>query len=790
MARLFPRCFSLGARCSWLLLAGLAVGCGARTAPLPTPAPAAPAPAPAPDPEPAPEPGPPVHDEPAPPPRPLPTASDGACVVTHDGACVPADEFNAMATERASAYETDPGFEAQWGLEAINAHLAYGQLELLEGPSVAPGEGVTIGLIDTGIDEDHSSFRGRTLHEEMLFGATQETGDGFSHGTAVASIAAGNRLGSDGAAHGVAWGADLAVFAIPLGSGDGVYRPIDIEDLGEGDASWAGLFGDVLGWRDGERRLDVLNLSFGYQGLISGYSEADLRQYFSETIASLAQAESPDPTILVWAAGNSWGDSCEAGTADCPTGTLEATNVSVMPGLVARIPELQGHSIAVVALEPENGWIADFSNRCGLAADFCIAAPGSGVRVAYWGPDGDDLPVRGFGTGGGTSFAAPMVSGGLALMKQLFRGQLSNRELVSRLFQTADRRGIYADREIYGNGRLDLGAATSPFGLLDVPSVTGVRGGAPGATGLRLGMAFGAQLPQVLGEAEVMALDDLGAPFWFSLGDFAVRADGPSLSHRFRSFLAADPRAGSRFEAGVGQITMPALGGTGHFALAEGAVAVTTFERGGLSATAFATGALRAHRPASGATVRFRPDSLPLGVAAGWVSEPDSLLGTVGQGAFGRLSAGTGFLGVDGDAAIGRWSLAAQGEVGITHPGAGSGMVGSISRLTTSAFTVEAGAALPGGSSLRLSLSQPLRVEAGSLQLIVPAARTPDRRILHRPLVVDLAAPGRQLDLAARWLAPLPLGELRLGAVWTRRPEGLRLPGPDVALLSGWVWTF
>ena len=41
--------------------------------------------------------------------------------------------------------------------------------------------------------------------------------------------------------------------------------------------------------------------------------------------------------------------------------------------------------------------------------------------------------------------------------------------MVPRLFLPADDTGIYADRDIYGNGRMDLGAATSPVGVLDVP---------------------------------------------------------------------------------------------------------------------------------------------------------------------------------------------------------------------------------------------------------------------------------------------------------------------------------
>ena len=108
----------------------------------------------------------------------------------------------------------------------------------------------------------------------------------------------------------------------------------------------------------------------------------------------------------------------------------------------------------------EDGEVSDFSNRCGVAADFCIAAPGELVPIATKIYSDFDY----YSLGSGTSYAAPMVSGGLITMKKLFRDQLSNEELVSRLFSTANDDGIYANSAIYGHGLMDLGAATNPWG--------------------------------------------------------------------------------------------------------------------------------------------------------------------------------------------------------------------------------------------------------------------------------------------------------------------------------------
>ena len=58
---------------------------------------------------------------------------------------------------------------------------------------------------------------------------------------------------------------------------------------------------------------------------------------------------------------------------------------------------LRENTVAVVAVG-EDGEIAAYSNRCGLAAAWCIVAPGDGVALAYFGPDeGTGVPHLGGG---------------------------------------------------------------------------------------------------------------------------------------------------------------------------------------------------------------------------------------------------------------------------------------------------------------------------------------------------------------------------------------------------------
>ncbi|MCY3562186.1 MAG: hypothetical protein OXH20_13645, partial [bacterium] len=338
-------------------------------------------------------------------------------------------------------------------------------------------------------------------------------------------------------------------------------------------------------------------------------------------------------------------------------------------------------------------------------------------------------------------------------------------------------------------------------GLLDVPITTGMATMASaslGSTGLRLGAAFGDGVTAAFDGDEIMALDDYGSPFWYELDSFTATTDGPSMSARLRTFmgpgsgLAALGGGSGRTVHGVSGsvVRMPTAAGNGHLALAEGAVAVNAAEGGGFSAMAFTTGPLRPAMPAAGAALAWRPGDLPLGLRAGWISERETMLGSLGQGAFGNLSAGTAFVGFDGSVGLGGWRFGAGGEFGMANPVAHGGMIQEISALTTSTFAVHATRGFERAGSLSLSLSQPLRVENGWAALTVPSARTKAREVVHSALRADLAPGERQLDFAAQWNRALPLGELRLGAIWSHWPGHRDVLGPQVALLSGWRWTF
>ena len=439
-------------------------------------------------------------------------------------------------------------------------------------------------------------------------------------------IAARRLFGYANTAQGVAWGADLAVFAIPLGTAPEYFSPITLAGLKSEDPESAALYRHVLAWESEGRRLDFLNLSFGYSGLIDHYPEAGLRTNYGETIDVFAQADADEKTIFVWAAGNAHGTKCAQDAAYCVDGEVDASTVGILVGLPVYFEDLRGHNLAVVAVN-QDGSITDFSNRCGNAADWCIAAPGDDILVAYFGPGRAGPGVRALASASGTSFAAPMVTGGLAVMKHLFRDQLPNTDLAARLLATADRSGQYADAAIYGQGLMDLGAATTPVGTTRIALAGTVDGaGAPvPATTLTSGGALGDELARSFAGQEIAAFDALGAPFWFDLGDFASMPDQPSASAQLRDFMAptlglhglgARPVVSLRREHGawiprdegpaglqLGLLDTPAGTAGGHLGLAEHALTLSLNAPGGIAATAFSTEGVTGVAPAPGALV-------------------------------------------------------------------------------------------------------------------------------------------------------------------------------------------
>ena len=357
---------------------------------------------------------------------------------------------SSMTSSSSSSFEDErKSFEtseyySNWGLAKINASAAYAR--------GATGEGTLIGIMDSGVDASHQeldSVNKFTSDSYFSYQTRFPNTEEKRHGTHVSGIAVGDKDGSG--MHGVAFDAQLFFISIELSAPPEEYDPVTIDetvDFTEIDNAWSQLEDFFV-----QREVTVVNGSFGYQGNINDYEEENLRYAFPKTIEVLAQANKPDydKTIFVWSAGNGGGYADEG---------VDFSSPEVFGGMAYLLPELQSHSVAVVSID-STGEISSFSNLCGVAKDYCIAAPGRFIYSAY----SQDSPINDdYASFSGTSMAAPHVTGAIALLADYFRGQLGNHEILQRLFVTANKSGIYSDSSIYGQGLLDLDAATSPVG--------------------------------------------------------------------------------------------------------------------------------------------------------------------------------------------------------------------------------------------------------------------------------------------------------------------------------------
>ena len=237
-----------------------------------------------------------------------------------------------------------------WNLDMISAPEAWATNA--NGPG-ATGKGVTIAVVDTGIDYNHIEFKGRIGAGYDFVDNDSIAEDANGHGTHVAGTIAAARdgRGITGVAH------------------DATLMPIRALDK-----NGAGYLSDVIRgvrWAT-NNGADVINLSLGG----TGYSQA-----MADAVRHAAQRG----TVVVMAAGNAGGASPE------------------YPGAHAI-----EHGIAVGAVQ-RDGQLADFSNRAGSQPLDYVTAPGVGIKST--------LPGNRYGRFSGTSMATPHVAGVAGLLK-------------------------------------------------------------------------------------------------------------------------------------------------------------------------------------------------------------------------------------------------------------------------------------------------------------------------------------------------------------------------------------
>lgn len=299
------------------------------------------------------------------------------------------------------------------------------------------GAGVRVALLDNGFDyAGHAAFGAIRVVAERDFieadeavGDTEMIGSQNLHGAQVLSLLAGYHPG-----HFIGVAPDAEYILAKTELDDNLPELPTEEDRWIAGLEWA----DSLG-------AQVVNSSLGYNRWDdgTGYSPADLDGETALTSVAAALAVRRGIVVVV-AAGNEANGDWHYVTVPADADGAIAVGAVDVPGSGERVPQ-----------------IASFSSR-GPTADGRIkpdvVAPGSGVVVA-------DLRSGDYMRKGGTSFAAPLVSGVCALLLQK-NPEWKPAQVLDALRSTALDLGAAGPDTVYGWGQINALAAS---GLDAVP---------------------------------------------------------------------------------------------------------------------------------------------------------------------------------------------------------------------------------------------------------------------------------------------------------------------------------
>ena len=228
----------------------------------------------------------------------------------------------------------------------------------------------------------------------------------------------------------------------------------------------------------------------------------------------MVEAMSGHGAILVKSSGNQGKDVADV-TSQYAVQTDEDGNLmfdgrmiivgsyDVRKGKVSRWSNKAG----TMCYETDNGSTCDNGYRI---SDYYILAPC--VRIAAPDKNGE------YRINSGTSMAAPMVSGGVALLRQMWP-HMKGENVVKLLMNTADKSITDYDPNVHGQGLMDLDEATNPQGVIGIPTTGRVDGAVASIGSVQQMSISGAQISAL---EEMMIVDEYDRDFYVNGNDMNV----------------------------------------------------------------------------------------------------------------------------------------------------------------------------------------------------------------------------------------------------------------------------
>jgi len=432
--------------------------------------------------------------------------------------------------ETAEYYASDgsaPVGEPKSALDAVHASELYRRSRY---DLPAPRE-IVVAVMDTGVDYFHDDLKNQLVDGYSLYADQPEAIDARTnkghkngqdydidgHGTAVASIIAGER--GNGGMQGIAYQAKIM-------SIDVVWDERDYDGDGKVDVASrskpARPFHEAVNFILNDSRTLVVNGSFGTDAKVP--TDMDTYEYLADQFKRITDSG----RAFVFATGNDGLDNPAFGAA-LPYVTASRSILGDPKNLYTSSKSSKAHDYSsmkgltvAVAASDNQGNIRIYSNRCGVAAAWCLVAPDQGVIA--------DRVTTGTGTSetltgtkaGGTSFSAPLVSGAITVLLQMFPN-LTPEQAVKIILDTANKNITGYSPEIHGQGMLDVANAVSPQGEMTIKAANGQKSSLEGSR-VAAGGAMGNAMSSALSTMRVASFDDYGRAFSVDLKGFAQEA--------------------------------------------------------------------------------------------------------------------------------------------------------------------------------------------------------------------------------------------------------------------------
>jgi subtilisin family serine protease len=364
-----------------------------------------------------------------------------------------------LSAQTTGAWETGEYYKSRT-LAPIKASTAYAR--------GYTGKGSLIAVLDSGIDVTNEDFKNGKILFVKDFSNSGSIVDRVGHGTHVAGIAAGAKNGFG--THGVAFDANLIIGKV---TNNGM---VTINSLIP-----------AVQWAAGNKA-DAINLSINFKLTQSALkaqmvSPGVYRTSHTNTNtlpgglnAQQWAAALSGETVLVVAAGNDntpWaGGLSQLAAVTDSKGNLLLGGKMIVAG--------NWNSQTNRSVGPNNNGAAQLcmvmvGTTCQdkyKVSDFYLLAPGTGITSSV----PTTVNKSGLSTMTGTSMAAPAISGGVAIVHQMWP-QMTGANIVRLLLVTANKNLPGYSVTTMGQGMMDLDRATRPVGAVGIPT-TGRLGGA------------------------------------------------------------------------------------------------------------------------------------------------------------------------------------------------------------------------------------------------------------------------------------------------------------------------